>query len=287
MDTKLRGGRNHEYQEQIGFELTRFSQTGKTPPRLIQDLNLYNPQRPSPASHNVLTDSLQYDGTSRPKTAWKRNICRHQWALKENQSSLPALHADRDSSLYTAAACCWECRCHVKLSVDFRGEGPGVSPCPKDGRPLHHFIHCPKQSSGLRKLEGKLDDHSWVDTQYFQCSASACSARLTVQMQSPRLTPAWVTLLSNKSEIDKRARKAMSDDPERFEGHAVPPATQVLMNLSAYIANAMTKPETRRILGNNKKWLLSLGEPCADLLEYLGFTRVVCSYGAFYLYHSH
>ena len=68
----------------------------------------------------------------------------------------------------------------------------------------------------------------------------------------------------------------MSDDPERFEGHAIPPPSQVLSNLRAYISNAMTKAESRRILGSNKKWLLSLGDPCADLLEYLGFKRVVC-----------
>ena len=67
----------------------------------------------------------------------------------------------------------------------------------------------------------------------------------------------------------------MDDDPGRFEGHAVPSPIQVLTNLRAYISNAMTDPEPRRILGNNKKWLLSLAEPCADLLHYLGFSRQV------------
>lgn len=46
------------------------------------------------------------------------------------------------------------------------------------------------------------------------------------------------------------------------------------MNLRKYITNAL-HGEKRKIVGNNKKWLLCLGEPCAELLEYLGFTREV------------
>lgn len=69
----------------------------------------------------------------------------------------------------------------------------------------------------------------------------------------------------------------METEPERFEGHAVPSKMQVLTNLRAYISNALNSPDPKMIVGNNKKFLLSLGEPCAEVLEYLGFTRdVIC-----------
>ena len=72
-----------------------------------------------------------------------------------------------------------------------------------------------------------------------------------------------------------RAEKAIADAPDRFEGIGVPTSTDVLSNLGAYITNAMEKDEGRKIQANNKKWRLCLGESCADLLEYLGFTTEV------------
>ena len=44
-----------------------------------------------------------------------------------------------------------------------------------------------------------------------------------------------------------------------------------MSNLEAYLTDAL-KGEGKRILSNNKKFVLSLGEPCAELLQHLGFT---------------
>ena len=76
--------------------------------------------------------------------------------------------------------------------------------------------------------------------------------------------------------IKARAEKVMAEDPKRFEGHAIPPPIVVLNNLRTYISNAVQTPgKSRKILGHNKQFLLSLGESCTDLLEYVGFTREV------------
>ena len=160
----------------------------------------------------------------------------------------------------------------MKIIVDYRGEGAGLMPCPSEDAPLHHFLPTPQSNRRLEDANGPREN-SWVQTQQFQCSSKTCCAAVTIQIRPPRLTPGWVALLSDKDAIVERAQKAMAEDPVRFEGHAPPPPVQVLMNLRIYIANAMKDPDGRRILGNNKKWMLCLGVSCADLLEYLGFTR--------------
>ena len=59
--------------------------------------------------------------------------------------------------------------------------------------------------------------------------------------------------------INKRAHDAITADPERLEGHPVPTPTQVMSVLKTYLSN--------------KKFVLSLGEPCAGLLQYLDFSK--------------
>lgn len=253
--------------------LTQSRHSGKTPPRFLRDLSRYNPHKLPPSSYNVLTQlALQYEGKPLPRA--RKGTCLHKWALKLNQSTLPELDIRPDySSFYVAAAYCTSCRCHVDISIDYRGEGPGVLPCPKEDAPLHHFVYLSNAFNGKRAIKDGFNSGPWVDIQHFQCSSLSCSARLVTRFRPPRLTSEWTALLTNRSIINERARKVMEDDPARFEGHAIPPPIQVLTNLRTYVSNAMDSPDSRRIVGNNKKWLLSFGEPCADLLEYLGFTR--------------
>lgn len=174
--------------------------------------------------------------------------------------------------MYQLAAHCLECRCHVKVVVGYRGEGAGLMPCPTEDVPLHHFLLTTQSNGRLEDATGPREN-SWVQTQQFQCSSMTCRAAVTIQVRPPRLTTEWVTLLSDKDAIKERAEKAMAEDPVRFEGHAPPSPVQVLINLRLYIANAMKDPDGRRILGNNKKWMLCLGDACTDLLVYLGFSR--------------
>lgn len=75
--------------------------------------------------------------------------------------------------------------------------------------------------------------------------------------------------------IKTRAQKAISGNPERFEGHAVPLPSDVLLLLRTYIVNSMVDSSRRKIQAVNKKWLLCLGDSCSELLEYVGFRREV------------
>ena len=167
------------------------------------------------------------------------------------------------------------CRCHIALMIDFEGEGAGVAPCPKEDKPLHHFIYSRTEHCGFSRSQDGVNAGSWTDTQRFTCSSLSCSARLTIRMRSPIITSEWEALLLDKSLIKSRAQKAISDEPSRFEGHAVPSPIEVVGNLRTYIRNALTSHEERRIPSNNKKWLLCFGEPCGDLLKHIGFTCTV------------
>jgi ubiquitin carboxyl-terminal hydrolase 25/28 len=250
---------------------------GKTPPRLLQDLALYNPQRLPTSGFNVFVQSaVQFLEAGPAPKLTARNACRHIWILKPNQSVLPTIdEKPTTSSVYTVSACCSDCRSHINITIDFRGESSITFPCPKEGTPLHHFLYRNTPESGLYQRKDDIGLDIWLDERHFECSNPSCSARLTTRIRSPRLVLEWIDLLTNPALVRARAQDVMAKDPERFEGHAVPPIVQVLANLRAYLANALTSPEPRRILGNNKKFLLCLGEPCADLLQYLGFTRTV------------
>ncbi|KAL8700590.1 MAG: hypothetical protein Q9224_000891 [Gallowayella concinna] len=127
----------------------------------------------------------------------------------------------------------------------------------------------------IKSVNGTRADsfEDWEDLLCFQCSTTDCSAKVKIHMRSPRLRPDWVTLLTDKAVIKSRASKAMLDDPSRFEGHAVPFPSEVLSNLRTYILNARRDGNRRSIAAHNKRWLLCLGDPCSELLEYIGFVH--------------
>ncbi len=205
--------------------------------------------------------------------------CHHVWLLKDEQCLLPDSWNRRDPlTKYVIAAYCGVCRSHLELSIVLQGEARRSVPCPNQTWPLHHFIHLPEISS--RNQAAPNGTYSkvgtdWVDTQQFQCSSPQCSAKLSVQIKPCKLIQEWANLLTATELIRVRAEKAISEEPERFEGVAVPSSTDILTNLRTYISNSMKTGDERKILGNNKKWRLCLGEPCADLVQYLGFRRDV------------
>ena len=123
----------------------------------------------------------------------------------------------------------------------------------------------------MKKTTIRTESDSWEDVRLFRCSVSGCSARLAVHMYSPRLIKDWVALLMDKAIIKKRADAVITADPERFEGHAPPSPITIMGHLRKYVGDAM-KGDHKRIVTNNKKWMLSLGEPCREFLEFFQFT---------------
>ncbi|KAL9584135.1 MAG: hypothetical protein Q9212_002294 [Teloschistes hypoglaucus] len=174
------------------------------------------------------------------------------------------------------AAFCENCRCHLDLSIQF--PSANAAPCPTEESPLHHFRYQPRLSQPRTIADDPAvanAESDWRDIRCFQCSTTDCAANLKIQISPPRLRPQWVELLINKDLIKSRAEKAISESPERFEGHGIPRPSEILTNLSAYVVNALRKPERRPITAHNKKFLLGFGEPCVEMFEYLGFVRGV------------
>ena len=192
--------------------------------------------------------------------------------LKPNNCTPLLVENNTQPAFHRVAAFCSECRCHVTLELDTRGRGNHVIPCPNADFLLHHFRYFPIESPGLVVSGANPKTADWEDSKMFQCSNEKCSARLRMHMRSPRLRREWVELLADKLAIQERAKNIMAADTERFEGHAVPTPTEVLGNLKAYLNNAM-RGQGKLILGNNKRFVLSLGEASSDLLKYLGFEQ--------------
>ena len=154
------------------------------------------------------------------------------------------------------------------IEIESPETGETTESCLSHGSPLHHFVH-QKDRSDVKSTESGLV--TWIE--YFPCSFSNCSTRVKVCYHTARLKPEFVAMLTDRSKINARAQAVMEENPERFEGHTSPSPLGVLGYLKVYLNNSLTQPETRRIVGNNKKWLLSFGEPCAELAEFIGFTR--------------
>lgn len=251
--------------------------TGKTAPRLLQDLNVYDGR--SDTGFNILSQIPFHDEEQEtlPLPVNKDN-CKHQWSMKRNQCNLPKDGFQPDlTTLWAVAAYCVACRSHLELSLDFREfKNTDFTPCPTRDRPLHHFVHQPDQSQPQQiSYPVPVDGFAWVDTQVFQCSSRNCHAKLTIKFKPPRIIPFWVKQLTDQETIKYRAEKVIASDSARFEGHSVPQPIEVLNNMKGYLHNAMYVPEKagKKIVKGNKKWMLNLGDSCADMLVYIGFSR--------------
>ena len=204
--------------------------------------------------------------------------------MKVNQSSLPEDGRPSDAtSRWTIAAYCTECRSHLEVFIDFSEDPPFFEGCPSSDMPLHHFLHMPDLSKPRQpgKVLPVVDQgFAWTDIQEFRCSASHCSAKLIISFSPARLSPDWVAQLTDPYIIRTRAEAAIASDPERLEGHSIPKPIQVLEMTQKYITNALNDQGVKKhIQAQNKRWMLNLGDPCADMLEYIGFCREVLGYG--------
>ena len=199
---------------------------------------------------------------------------------KPAQSVLPPPSAQPDaSSCYKVASFCTDCRCHLDLLVDFRRADLTERSCPNPEYPLHHFRHVPD-------LPGPLGPHSQAVQavqHHFECSSPSCSAKLSIWVKPPRLSARHLSLLTDPAVIRSRVQPVLEAAPDRLRGYAVPEPIQVLSNVRQYLSDAMRDPHPKVVNANNKRFMTSLGEPCRDVLEYLGFksseerTAEVCS----------
>lgn len=197
--------------------------------------------------------------------------------LDEDHTTLQSLNPDSVlSSEYWVTAHCTSCRTQLTVSLNLNIQS-APHPCPSSSSPLHHFLPLYQTSESIASEVDLTQPEKSENEQKFTCTSSSCTASLHVVYRSSRLTPNWIKLLTDPALIQARAEQAIASDPERFEGYPIPTAAEVLSNLRAYLLSGLRSSEPKVINGANKRWLLSLGEPCKELLEYLGFEKqVIC-----------
>ncbi|EKG16632.1 Peptidase C19 ubiquitin carboxyl-terminal hydrolase 2 [Macrophomina phaseolina MS6] len=195
--------------------------------------------------------------------------CRHNLTLKPDQCVLPIEHWDRlpdKQTVYKLASYCRLCRYHVSVVVDFR-QGTCTWPCPNEEYKLHHFIHTPATS----RRDGTEDD-GVKESYRFECSSLQCGAILTVEVAPPRLSAEDVRLLSDKRVLEARLQSAKRIDPERPDLQAARPI-EGLYILHAYVRDSLNGKGGSRIPLRNRKFLVTYGEDCDELLLHLGFSK--------------
>ena len=208
--------------------------------------------------------------------------------LDEDHTTLQSLNPGLvQSSKYWVTAHCTICRTQLTVLLTLNTQS-AFRPCPSSNSPLHHFLPLDGPSESIATLTGVTQPEKSRSVQEFTCTSSSCTAVLQVVYRSSRLNPNWVKLLTDPALIQARAEQAIASDPDRFEGYAIPTGAEVLSNLRAYLLNGLRSPEPKVINGANKRWLLSLGEPCKELLEYLGFEKkVACMLSCTFLINNY
>ncbi|KAF2664959.1 cysteine proteinase [Microthyrium microscopicum] len=233
---------------------------GKTPPRIISDLKLYD--LAAPDSRNPFTQppySYDHDTFIVPKTPDVKR-CNHRFSVKHNRT-----HLDDPENGYPTrpirktAGICQECRCHVEITL--LTNGPIPERCPTDIAPLHHFV-----LAGPMREQGRQRIFTFVCT--------TCRASLELIYRPPRLDEPYFDLLTDPENLRNRYEEALRQDPER-RSIVMQSGIKVLDALSSYLNESLNPTREDRIIPEeNKRFMTSFGKDCESFLVWLGFRKV-------------
>ena len=246
---------------------------GKLAPRLVQDIVSYNPQKLDHGTFDVLSEVPFHDLSEEDGNPPLPDIsCQHHWIKKPNQTLVSTNEATSHDT-WSLRSFCLKCRCHLEINVDYVQEATHLRPCPTVDRPLHHLVYASPTHPSASSFDNEKPS-PW-SPRWYSCSSTSCGLRIGVQFKPPRLINEWVVLLTDRHIITGRAEKAIAGDPEKFQGHAPPTPGNVLETLCRLVNKASAQTDTKSVPRDSKGFLLNLGEPCAEILKFLGFTADV------------
>ncbi|KAJ5606404.1 hypothetical protein N7510_009185 [Penicillium lagena] len=250
---------------------------GKTAPRLVQDILLYDPAHPSSTGRNLLSEvppvyPERYNGAL---GFLSPSACRHNYVTKPNQTfHTPEDQKRRPGCMSKVHAMCTKCRCHVQIVVNYTN-GMNTFSQNLEGH-IHHLVYKSGRQAGGSTSAEVTPKGQLAETFHYQCSNLSCPAIVSLRILSPLLSPELVHLLTDQNVIRKRAQEAMAAQPERLEGMACPSSATVLDNLRLYVSNTLKSGQpSKAITATNKRFMLSFGVdgmPCQKLFEFLNFT---------------
>ncbi|KAF2399848.1 cysteine proteinase [Trichodelitschia bisporula] len=184
--------------------------------------------------------------------------CLHRWTIKPNQSVLPD-QVNEEEPNYKLACICQNCRWHLDIVFEVK-----QSLCLTREYPLHHFVNFQVVQSSVGE---------WL---YGNCSV--CSSVIHIKYRPPRLLPEDVKLLTDPALLQERFEDAKAADPGR-ELHKAATAVEVLDALAAYLRDCQKpSPERKQIPVGNKRFLISFGIDCNQVLTKLGFAEGVSTW---------
>jgi ubiquitin carboxyl-terminal hydrolase 25/28 len=145
---------------------------------------------------------------------------------------------------------------------------------------VHHLLYKSGKYSGGAAPEEFNSKGQTIEIFHYECSYLTCSVAVSVRLASPVLKDDGVRLLIDTDLLRERADEAIAAHPDRLEGVAQPQPINVLLNLRAYLGNALhDSQQSKSISAVNKRFMTCFGvegKPCKDLLEFLGFSFKVC-----------
>jgi ubiquitin carboxyl-terminal hydrolase 25/28 len=246
---------------------------GKTAPRFLQDIALYDPDHPPASGRNLLSEvpPVFSEAYNAPLEWISPAACKHTYVTKVDQTFLLSPEQTRGPGTASkVSAICSQCRYHLQLVVNYTTvvgtNFPGH---------IHHLVYKSGRQRGGSYTEEVTPKGQRVETFHYECSYATCSAVVSLRMLSPVLGAEWVRLLTDQELLKQRADEAIAGNPERLEGIARPLPINVLDNLRTYIHNALHDPQrSKPISAINKRFIVCFGvegKACKDLLEFLEF----------------
>lgn len=256
--------------------MTSFQQSGKTAPRLVQDICDYDPAHLPATGRNLLADvppvfPEYYNG---PLEHISTAACRHTFVSKPAQSYVPQPEQGNTGAPTKVSAICSRCRYHLQVVVS---STPGIGhPSSRFSDHVHHLVYKSGNYRGGPAPEEVSPKGQMLETFHYECSYLTCSIAVSVRFASPLLNEDRTRLLIDPKLLRERADEAFAAHPDRLEGVARPQPINVLMNLRAYVSHALLdSQQSKSISAVNKRFMTCFGvegEPCRDLLEFLGFS---------------
>ena len=270
------GSANLEYNLSKRLRLFFINHIGKTAPRLIHDVQLYDAAHEPDTGRNLLSETppIYPEGYNGPPGFISPEACRHNYVLKEDQTFMSEPeHRRRPGTSSKVSAICAKCRYHLQVVVNYTSHISTFSQ--KQGKHLHHLVYqSGRQKNGLA-LPEVTPKGQVAETYHYQCSYISCSAMVSLRILSPILSPESIRLLTDKDLLRKRAEEATATYPESMEGMGDPQPINVLDNLRLYITNALRNPQRSKPISSvNKRFMHSFGVEGAaskELLEFLEF----------------
>ncbi|KAF8541938.1 hypothetical protein BDD12DRAFT_827425 [Trichophaea hybrida] len=246
--------------------VTEFAhRTGKTPPRLLADLQLYDPES---KGLNVLCEPPPYVDVenfakSLPLQHKHTLVLRPDWCIIPNSTTVET------SRPWTVVSICEKCRMHIEVKVD--SSEPSLlesGPCPTKDNLLHHFRYEPSKSRPINStcLEAHRTER-WKDVRVFTCTASTCPTNVTITTRPPILKEEFVKLLMDKALIQQRINTYSEEKGASLSAYTV------LKTLQKYLQNAL-RGDQRKIPRGNERYKFTISDECREIFEMAHFKDV-------------